>query len=107
MTRKAILLTTTGDTSEMEELVFALGADLAAVVRQRRSAPDPQLFLGSGKMEEVRDAVRATGADVVVVNGALKPGQVFSLQSFLGEGRAQVFDRTRLILEIFRERARS
>src|SRR5437016_1398644 len=90
----------------MEELVFALGAHLTAVVQQRRPAPDPQLFLGSGKMEEVRDAVRASGADVVVVNGALKPGQVFSLQSFLGEG-AQVFDRTRLILEIFRERAHS
>jgi len=56
----------------------------------------------------------AMGVDLVVVNGQLKPGQIFSLQRFLaapegdGDERAvEVYDRTRLILEIFRERARS
>src|SRR5438876_2478093 len=90
----------------MVELVRAVGADLAATVAQRRPQPDPQFFLGSGKMEEVRDMARATGAQLLVVNGQLKPGQVFGLQAFLGEG-FEVFDRTRLILEIFRDRARS
>ena len=109
MRRRALLLTTQRDTAEMEELVFALGAELFGVVLQKRPEPDPQLFLGRGKMEEVRDAVRGGGVEIVVVNGALKPGQVFSIQRwFSGDGRdVQVFDRTRLILEIFKERARS
>ena len=107
--KRALLLTTGRDTAEMEELVFALGAELFGVVQQRRPEPDPQLFLGRGKMEEVRDAVRAAGVEVVVVNGALKPGQVFGIQKWLSsEGRSvEVYDRTRLILEIFKERARS
>jgi GTP-binding protein HflX len=121
--RKAILLTTGGATAEMEELVYALGADLVQVAQQKRAQPDPQLYLGSGRMTEVRDSARALGADLVVVNGALKPGQIFAMERFLGEprieasaagaattrpaGRVEVFDRTRLILEIFKERARS
>ena len=106
MKRKAILLTTTKNTTELEELAFALGVDVAAVVPQRRPHPDPQLFLGSGKMEEARDIARAVGATLALVNGELKPGQVFAIQSFLGDG-FEAFDRTRLILEIFRDRARS
>jgi GTP-binding protein HflX len=104
--RKAILLTTTHDTAELEELAFALGVDVAATLLQKRAHHDPQLFLGSGKMLEAREAARAAGALLVLVNGALKPGQVFAIQSFMGEG-VEVFDRTRLILEIFKDRARS
>jgi GTP-binding protein HflX len=121
--RKAALLTTTGANAEMEELVFALGADLVATFHQRRPQPDPQLFLGRGRMEQVREQLRATDVDLVVVNGQLKPGQIFGMQRFLaaqGEGKreragerrdeagtVEVYDRTRLILEIFKERARS
>ena len=115
--RKAILLTNRDDNSEMEELIFALGANLVGVVLQRRLHPDPQLFLGSGKTEEARELLRASGADLVVIGGNLKPIQIFNHQRFFDEGRIQrgkdaapqveVYDRTRLILEIFRERARS
>ena len=119
--RKALLLTTTHDTDELEELVFALGADVVGTVHQRRSPPDPVTYLGSGKLEDARATQRALGADLVVVNAALKPGQIFALQRFFAdaavgddaraEGRGDVaidvYDRTRLILEIFRERARS
>lgn len=115
MRRKALLLTTTRDTAELEELVFALGADLAGTIVQRRTPPDPVTYLGSGKLEDARAAQRAVGADLVVVNAALKPGQIFALQRFFADGASdgpegdgvQVYDRTRLILEIFRERARS
>lgn len=110
--RKAVLLTTTRDTTEMEELALSLGVEIAAIVPQRRPHPDPQFFLGSGKMEEVRDIAKAAGANLALVNGELKPGQVFAIQAFLGAGRArgagvEAFDRTRLILEIFRDRAQS
>lgn len=98
MLRKAILLTIDRDTTELEELAFALGLEIAAVVPQRRAYPDPQLFLGSGKMQEARDMARAVGATLALVNGELKPGQVFAIQSFLGEG-FEAYDRTRLILE--------
>ncbi|MEA3200605.1 MAG: GTPase [Thermoplasmata archaeon] len=131
--RKALLLTSRPDTAEMEELVFALGVDLAGTVIQRRPQPDPSLFLGSGKIEEAAQAFVGLGADLVVVNAALKPSQIFNLQqAFTDEVRSrtrergrerpnrssagsrdpdlervEVYDRTRLILEIFRERARS
>lgn len=97
----------------MEELIFALGADLVATVYQRRPQPDPQLFLGSGKIEEARRTRAAFGAQLVIVNAGLKPSQIFHLQQAFREGagdeaeRVEVYDRTRLILEIFRERARS
>jgi len=115
--RKALLLTSRPDTAEMEELIFALGADLAGTVLQKRPQPDPQLYLGRGKVEEAAQAFVGLGADLVVVNAALKPSQIFNLQqAFTDEARSRgktdvervdVYDRTRLILEIFRERARS
>jgi GTP-binding protein HflX len=109
------MLTTTSRTDELEELLFALGADVAGSVLQKRGSPDPVTYLGSGKLEDARQAQRALGADLVVVNAALKPGQMYALQSFFQEGAnegaegrtIEVYDRTRLILEIFRERARS
>ena len=115
MRKKALLLTTTRDTAELEELVFALGADLAGTVTQRRTPPDPVTYLGAGKLEDARATQMALGADLVVVNAALKPGQIYALQRFFADGGVegaegdgvQVYDRTRLILEIFRERARS
>lgn len=108
--RKALLLTTTPRTEEMAELVFALGVDVAGTVLQRRLQPDPVTYLGSGKLDEARATQRAVGAEIVIVNAALKPGQIFALQRFFADGGAasvDVYDRTRLILEIFRERARS
>jgi GTP-binding protein HflX len=117
--RRALLLTTSRTPGEMEELLFALGVELAATVYQRRAQPDPQTYLGSGKLEEARETQRALGVDLVVVDAGLKAGQIFGLQRFFrdseGEGRregrhaiqVEVYDRTRLILEIFRERARS
>ncbi|HUR68397.1 MAG TPA: GTPase HflX, partial [Candidatus Thermoplasmatota archaeon] len=112
MKRKALVLTTRSETSELEELLFALGADLVASVLQKRGAPDPVTFLGTGKLQEARETQRALGADLVVVNAALKPGQIYSLQRFFSDGAqedspVEVYDRTRLILEIFRERAQS
>jgi GTP-binding protein HflX len=115
--RKALLLTSRPDTAEMEELIFALGADLAGTVIQKRAQPDPQLYLGRGKVEEAAQAFVGLGADLVIVNAALKASQIFNLQQvFTDEARSRgkrdvervdVYDRTRLILEIFRERARS
>lgn len=98
----------------MEELIYALGVDLVGTVYQRRPQPDPQLFLGSGKIEEARHVRNALGANIVVVNAPLKASQILNLRQAFRQraegGEEQdvdVYDRTRLILEIFRERARS
>lgn len=112
MKRRALLLTTSRETAEVEELIFALGADLVGQVLQKRAQPDPVTYLGMGKLEEARAAQRGVGADLVIVNRALRPGQISAIQRFFVDGsqeeaQVEVYDRTRLILEIFRERARS
>lgn len=69
-----------------------------------RRAPDPALFVGSGKADEIKFAVGATGASEVLFDQALSPAQQRNLERYLG---VPVNDRTLLILEIFAQRARS
>jgi len=71
---------------------------------QRRDKPDPATFIGSGKVEEVKQSVIATGADTVVCDGELSPAQLRTLESKL---RVKVIDRTALILDIFAQHAKS
>jgi GTP-binding protein HflX len=92
------------DTTEIEALVDALGISLEDTIVQRRDRPDPRTYVGRGKVDEVRDIVEENGAEVVVIDDELKPSQVHNLQSRVG---VDVFDRVRLILEIFTKRARS
>ncbi len=73
-------------------------------VIQRRDTPDPATYLGSGKARELRDIVVATGADTVVCDGELTPGQLRQLEEIV---KVKVVDRTWLILDIFAQHARS
>ena len=90
--------------SELKLLVLSAGATVEAVVQGRRAAPDPKLFAGSGKVEEIGEALRAYGADIVIFNHGLSPGQQRNLEREL---QCMVIDRTALILDIFAQRARS
>lgn len=92
------------DLDEFRELVVSAGADPVAVVTGARRYPEPKYFIGSGKAEEVRLAVVANEAQVVLVNHALTPGQERNLERLL---ECRVLDRTGLILDIFAQRARS
>lgn len=92
------------DLLEFVELVKSAGADPVAVITAARHAPDPRLYVGSGKGEEIRQAVLDQSADVVIVNHALSPSQERNLERLLS---ARVLDRTGLILDIFAQRARS
>ena len=74
------------------------------LVTGTRRAPDPRLFVGSGKAEEIRGLVAATGADLVLFDHALSPSQERNLEALL---KCRVLDRTGLILDIFAQRARS
>ena len=71
---------------------------------QRRSTPDSATFIGSGKVEELRQIVTATGADTVVCDGELSPAQLRTLEQKV---KVKVIDRTALILDIFAQHAKS
>ncbi len=90
--------------SELKLLVGSAGASVEAVVSGRRGAPDPKLFVGSGKVQEIAEVLRAHEADIVIFNHALSPGQQRNLEREL---QCMVIDRTALILDIFAQRARS
>ncbi|SIN89795.1 GTP-binding protein HflX [Sulfurivirga caldicuralii] len=89
---------------EFRELVDSAGADVCTLITTRRDRPDPKYFVGSGKAQEIADAVAACEADVVIVNHALSPAQERNLERLV---QARVLDRVGLILDIFAQRARS
>jgi GTPase len=90
--------------SEFDALARSAGADVLAMITGTRRAPDPRLYIGSGKAEEIRDQVQALSADLVVFDHPLSPSQERNLEAYL---QCRVLDRTGLILDIFAQRARS
>ena len=91
-------------TEEFAELVRSAGAEVLASVAARVDDPNPRYYIGTGKAEEVAEAVRATEADVVLVDHLLSPVQERNLEKLLA---VRVVDRAGLILDIFAQRARS
>jgi GTPase len=96
-----------GYAESLDELAFlarSAGLEVRGVVRGKRARPDPALFAGSGKVDEVRAALNEAGAGLVVFNHELSPAQERNLERELG---VRVVDRTALILDIFAQRAKS
>jgi GTP-binding protein HflX len=89
---------------ELALLVDTAGADVAARVIQRRDAPDPATFLGSGKVQELREICLAVDSDTVVFEHNLSPAQQRNLEKILGR---TAIDRTAVILDIFAQNART
>jgi GTP-binding protein HflX len=89
---------------ELALLVDTAGADVVARVIQRRDAPDAATFLGSGKVDELRELCLAEDADTVVFEHALTPAQQRNLEKILGR---TAIDRTAVILDIFAQNART
>jgi GTP-binding protein HflX len=92
------------DLEELQQLVRSAGAWPVACLTTSRSAPDPRLFIGRGKAEQIRTSVSELNAQVVIVNHELNPAQERNLEQFLG---CRVVDRIGLILDIFAQRATS
>src|SRR5829696_477968 len=90
--------------AELARLAETAGSQVLEGLMQRRDRPDPATYLGSGKAKEVRDIVVATGADTVICDGELTPGQLRQLEEVV---KVKVIDRTALILDIFAQHARS
>src|SRR6476659_139064 len=89
---------------ELARLAETAGSQVLDGLIQRRPRPDPATFIGSGKVVELADAVHAVGADTVICDGELSPGQLRQLEDKL---KVKVIDRTALILDIFAQHARS
>ncbi len=89
---------------ELAALAETAGSEVMDGLIQRRDKPDSSTFIGSGKVEELRKTVLATGADTVVCDGELSPAQLRTLEQKV---KVKVIDRTALILDIFAQHAKS
>ncbi|HYH26796.1 MAG TPA: GTPase HflX, partial [Blastococcus sp.] len=90
--------------AELAALAETAGSEVLEAVSQRRDKPDAATYVGSGKAAEIRDIVASTGADTVICDGELTPGQLNQLEKVL---KVKVVDRTALILDIFAQHATS
>lgn len=90
--------------NELAELARTAGAEVVARFTQRLDHPNPATYIGSGKVQEVVEAIREHGANVVIFDDELSPSQQRNLEKALG---VKVIDRTALILDIFATRAQT
>src|SRR3954454_9715934 len=90
--------------AELAALAETAGSEVLEAIYQRRQKPDPATFIGRGKVEALHEIVQHTGADTVICDGELAPGQLRNLEDRVG---VKVVDRTALILDIFAQHAKS
>ena len=100
----AIVVSLNSDVSEIIELANSLDYNVIETFFQHLEKPDVKSYVGSGKVDEIKEFIKDAEKDIVlvIVNGELKPSQWFSLEKKLN---VEVYDRVRLILAIFAERA--
>ena len=89
---------------ELKDLCEASGAEFVGEISQNREAFDPRTVIGKGKVEEIKTAIEALDANVVVFDCELSGSHTRNLEEELG---VTVIDRSRLILDIFAQRATS
>ena len=89
---------------ELEELARTAGAVVAAKMLQKRDKPDTATYIGSGRLQEVKEFAEANDVDLLIFDGELTPSQQRNIEN---ETDIRVVDRTTLILDIFAARARS
>ena len=87
---------------ELARLAETAGSQVLEGLIQRRSTPDAATYIGSGKAQQLREIVAAVGADTVICDGELTPGQLRQLEEVV---KVKVVDRTALILDIFAQHA--
>ncbi len=90
--------------AELKELLRTAGVATAGEALQQRAAPDPDRYLGRGKLEEVKRQIAACDANLVACDDELAPRQERNLEAALG---VPVIDRTAVILDIFADHAHS
>ena len=89
---------------ELARLAETAGIDVVDAVSQRLSHPNSTQYVGSGKLQEIKDLAENVQFDMILANDELSPGQLRNLEEEL---QKKVIDRTALILDIFAGRART
>ena len=89
---------------ELFELVKSAGAEPAFSVIQKLQKPESATFVGSGKLEEIKNVCDSEELDLIIADSELSPTQIKNIENYTG---VRVIDRTTLILDIFALRARS
>ena len=90
------------DLDELVELAESAGAEIVGTVTGGRNKPDPKLFAGQGKIDEIKTLIEAVEAEIVIFDHSLSPAQERNIEAEL---ECRVLDRTGLILDIFAQRA--
>jgi GTP-binding protein HflX len=101
---KSTTATSEARVAELEELCRTAGVRVVGTLVQRRAQVDPKYVLGRGKLEEVVGRAMQLGADLVIFDPDLTPGQA---RAITDTTELKVIDRTMLILDIFAQRAKS
>jgi GTP-binding protein HflX len=89
---------------ELEFLVETAGGQTIARFTQKLEKPEPSTFIGSGKLQEVAEFVKAAKIDIVIFDDELNASQIRNIERGLD---CRILDRTNLILDIFARRART
>ncbi|UCF50064.1 MAG: GTPase HflX [Thermoplasmatales archaeon] len=102
--KNAIIIALNDELSEIKDLAESLDYKIFKTFIQNRQTPDVNSYIGSGKVEEIKNFIEDSEKKInlIIVDGELKPSQWFNLEKKIG---IDVFDRIRLILGIFEERA--
>lgn len=90
--------------NELERLTDTAGGVVVKKILQNRTHPDPDTYIGRGKIEELQLDVTMTGADTIIVDDDLTPAQIRNIQKAT---KAKIIDRSGLILDIFASRAKT
>ena len=99
-----LLVSLTPDTDEIAALLDSAGHRVVDRIVQRRDHPDPQTFVGRGKLEEIRERLDRGDVSLVVFNGELRPTMHYHLEQEL---QVECYDRLRVLLELFAQRAQT
>ncbi|KAH8479725.1 hypothetical protein H0E87_031450 [Populus deltoides] len=89
---------------ELGQLADTAGVAVVGSTCQKLASPNPRTYIGSGKVAEIKSAIHGLGAETVIFDDELSPGQLRNLEKIFG-GDVRVCDRTALILDIFNQRA--
>ncbi|KAK8551822.1 hypothetical protein V6N12_040444 [Hibiscus sabdariffa] len=89
---------------ELAQLADTAGLMVVGSTYQKLASPNPRTYIGSGKVAEIKSAIRAFEVETVIFDDELSPGQLRNLEKAFG-GDVRVCDRTALILDIFNQRA--
>ena len=89
---------------ELSFLTFTAGGEVIKKFTQKMISPDPKLFLGKGKMEELATYIKIENINSVIFDDELTPAQQLNIEKFL---KCKIIDRTGLILDIFAQRAKT